>query len=174
MTDTGDMSPQGDSGDAELDLGGGDEPETDLGDGDGGDEPEQDLGADLAAELDEEPDAEFLDDEDGTDGDPLPVYQGVCAGGPWDGRPAATRYPKGFLLVDKPGMQVWIYDRDETSGNFTARTPNPQALLEDGPVNRWRAAEEPHYDLLAVGGVAGDDGGDDDFVDDGSTDCEGA
>jgi hypothetical protein len=165
MTDTGDTAAlEGDN--PELDTED-DDPELDTED----DDPELDLGSDLAAELDDEPDPALVDGDPGEPEEPLPVYTGTCHDGPWDGLKLSIRYPKGFLLIDRPSVQVWIYDRHEDTGDFYARTPDPKALLEDGERNRWRAAEEPNYDLLVLGSqIAEDDPGDDGTFDDGTSD----
>jgi hypothetical protein len=169
MTVTGDNSGIGHD---EIDPAGEDlEPEADG--GELGEDTETDEGADLVAELDDDPDPAFeAGPED--DEEPLPVYAGTCHDGPWDGRQIQVRFPKGFLLVDKPNAQVWIYDRHE-GGDFYARTPDPRALLEDGPYNRWRAAEEPNYDLLVVDAALDDQDDDEDEggFDDGSFDAGG-
>ncbi|MCG5464240.1 hypothetical protein MED01_002405 [Micromonospora sp. MED01] len=84
-----------------------------------------------------------------------------------DGTEAVSRFPQGFLLVDKPAGACWIYDwRD---GQFVARSADPMPM-QDGPADqpgdsRYRAAAEPHYDVLAapwVGANTGEgaDGGD--------------
>ena len=48
------------------------------------------------------------------------LYEGICRGGPLDGQQTESRFPGGFILADKPGERVWIYDYDGT-GQFTAR-----------------------------------------------------
>lgn len=37
------------------------------------------------------------------------TYTYTAHGGPLDGQVIESRYPKGFLLVDKPEQKVWIY-----------------------------------------------------------------
>lgn len=69
-----------------------------------------------------------------------------------DGHRAVSRFPKGFLLVDKPAGACWLYDwRDD---RFVARTSEPQQVLDgpaDGPGDsRYRAAAEGDYDVLAA------------------------
>lgn len=104
---------------------------------------------DLAAELDDEPDPAVADDGDDADGDPPAVYVGKAVGGPWDGREAESRFPKGFLLVDMPTRRVWLYDRQD-DGTFHARTDKAEALNDDGEFSRWRAASEDNYDILVL------------------------
>jgi hypothetical protein len=100
-------------------------------------------GADLAAELDDQPDPTLIDDGDEDDGD-ADLYDGPVHGGPWDGRHAQSRFPRGFLLIDRVADQVWIYDRGD-DGAFTARSDTPMAVDD---AKRWRAAEEDEYDIL--------------------------
>lgn len=98
--------------------------------------------ADLVAELDDEPDQDYADDEG--DYDDLEVYRGPVHGGPWDGQQAESRYPKGFLLVDMEHGVLWVYDlRDD--GAFYARNTEPTPIDEDG---RWRAADGDDFDIL--------------------------
>jgi hypothetical protein len=101
--------------------------------------------ADLVAELDDEPADDMADDD--YDDDDLEVFRGAVAGGPWDGLTAESRYPRGFLLVDMDKQLVWIYDRRD-DGSFKVRDNNPVQILDDGPDNRWRAADEEDYDIL--------------------------
>jgi hypothetical protein len=77
----------------------------------------------------------------------MAVWEGICRGGPLDGQPGASRFPAGFLLVDKPRRLCWVYDW--LAGRFYARTEAPEPLREEGPRNRWRAAEEARYDVRA-------------------------
>jgi len=98
-------------------------------------------GADLAAELDS-PDPDLPDDDD--DDDDPDLYEGPVRGGPWNGRQAQSRFPSGFLLIDRPARQCWIYDRG-TDGVFTARSETPLALDD---AKRWQAASEEDYDIL--------------------------
>lgn len=82
------------------------------------------------------------------------VYEGLAVGGPLDGETVQSRYPKGFLLVDKPNNRAWVYDYDEghnKSGDrladrsrFVARE---QYTLDHA--KRLRAAEEFDYDVRA-------------------------
>lgn len=52
--------------------------------------------------------------------DPYPIHEGPCVGGPLDGQAAQSRFPLGFLLVDKPAGTCWLYRWDgrqfETDG----------------------------------------------------------
>lgn len=80
------------------------------------------------------------------------IRRGICSGGPLSGEFAESRFPKGFLLVDKPKNQAWIYEWDETSQCFIARNETPMELNHAG---RMRAANEFTYDVVAApwGGV---------------------
>jgi len=111
------------------------------------DEPDTDP-ADLAAELDDEPDPALVADE-ATDSDEGETFTGTARGGPWDGRDIESRCPKGVLLIDRPAGLAWIYDYDD-AGVFDCRDDTPAALCDDGEFSRWRAAEEQHYDLRVV------------------------
>lgn len=76
------------------------------------------------------------------------LFEGICHGGPLDGKEAVSRFPKGFLLVDKPNNHCWIY---EWNGNgFEVRNDEPMDVQTTGEKNRFRAAEESNYDVLAA------------------------
>ena len=98
--------------------------------------------ADLVAELDDEPDAD-QDDAD-TDQTPPETYTGTARGGPLDGRTVQIRCPKGFLLIDRPQRQVWIYDRGP-GGALVSVSDQPETLDDD---KRWQAADGDEYDIL--------------------------
>jgi hypothetical protein len=53
-----------------------------------------------------------------------------------------SRYPKGFVLVDKPNGVAVVYDYKD--GDFIAREP---VVLDDG--KRWSAAESDGWDVRA-------------------------
>lgn len=76
-------------------------------------------------------------------------YEGVCHGGPLNGQTMVTRYPKGFLLVDKQVRKCWIYEWDSETSSYQVRQEEPMDLL-DGEKNRFRAAEEFNYDVVAA------------------------
>jgi len=102
---------------------------------------------DLAGEWDEVP------PDDGTLEMPAPgverfTYVGTCHGGPWDGAVAETRFPQGFLLVHMPSRRLWIYDRVD-SGIFVVRG-DAVDLKDEGPDNRWRAADEGAFDVRVL------------------------
>jgi len=87
-----------------------------------------------------------------------PLYSGVCVGGPLNGQDASSRFPKGFLLCDRPGKKAWLYDYlpgdalGPTPGKFLIRIAEGVELIEDpaAPKNRWRAAEEAEFDVIAA------------------------
>ncbi len=83
-------------------------------------------------------------------------WVGPCTGGPLDGQTLISRYPKGVLVVNRPTDSAWVYDWDGTK--FAARSDEPDELVEDGDAdkNRWRAALEGNYDVMALPG-SGDD-----------------
>jgi hypothetical protein len=78
--------------------------------------------------------------------------EGTCHGGPLDGQRAASRFPKGFLLVDKPAGHCWIYEWNAEKQTFHVRSDEPMPVHEDGAFgyDRYRAAAEPNYDVLAA------------------------
>ena len=69
----------------------------------------------------------------------------VCHGGPLDGQTFTSRCPKGFLVVNRPVTQVVIYDF--TGIAFAARPVETEHVR--GDKNRYRAALEPNYDVVA-------------------------
>jgi hypothetical protein len=95
---------------------------------------------DLAAEPDD--DAQPLDgtDHGWADAD---TYDGPCVGGPYAGRPASSRFPRGFLLVDRPHGRAWVY---AYAGNVFMCQGEASPLDE---VGRWTAAESGDYDVIA-------------------------
>ncbi len=111
---------------------------------------------DTAAEMDR-PGPNPVDGDDGGDEEAGggATYAGRCHGGPWDTSDVECRFPKGFLLVHMPARAVWIYDRKD-DGDFYVRDSNPSPLKEDGPVSRWRAAEESNYDIRVLDPDAGE------------------
>jgi hypothetical protein len=99
-------------------------------------------GANDVTDISDTPDA---DDED--DG----ARTGICLDGPLAGQQLTSRYPKGALLCDRPAGHAWLYDW--TDDGFTSRTgADPMPLEEDGTAddNRWRAAEQGDYDVIAA------------------------
>lgn len=78
------------------------------------------------------------------------MFEGVCRGGPLAGEHWESRFPKGFLLVDKPNHQCWIYEYDLQTMTFVVRDESPMEVLTEGEKNRYRAAEEPNYDVIAA------------------------
>lgn len=116
---------------------------------------------------DDEIAARAAEPDDATEGEPDPhmtpegdppareqVYTGLCHGGAWHGRHADSRFPKGFLLIDTSTDPDtgWIYDRHDDDGGFYARSDAPIEITDDEsqPYNRWRAAEEPNYDVRVL------------------------
>lgn len=78
------------------------------------------------------------------------MYEGPCHGGPLNGQTVPSRFPKGFLLVDKPNNVCWIYEWDSETGSFQVRQEEPTEVFTEGSKNRYRAAEEANYDVLAA------------------------
>ena len=68
-----------------------------------------------------------------------------------DGRDGVSRFPRGFLLVDRASQTAWIYDWLPGDESFLVRVSYGEPLVEDrGSVkNRYRAAEESEFDVIA-------------------------
>lgn len=78
------------------------------------------------------------------------MFIGRCLGGPLDGREGQSRFENGFVLVDKPAGQCWIYDWSGTewgNGVFTVRDHEPMPPVTE---LRHRAAEGTRYDVRAA------------------------
>lgn len=75
----------------------------------------------------------------------MSTYTGTAHGGPLDGQTLDSRFPKGVLVVNKPGNHCWLYER--TLGNFVVRDPDGE------PWDRERsrtAADGVDYDVRAL------------------------
>jgi hypothetical protein len=72
------------------------------------------------------------------------LFEGDCSGGPLDGQPGQSRYPKGFLLVDKADNKAWVYDWN--GSRFVVRDDKGAPVDSDG---RMSAAESPDWDVRA-------------------------
>lgn len=82
---------------------------------------------------------------------------GICAGGPLHGQELTSRYPKGTLVCDRPAAELWIYDWDgEAFVSRSGSSPLPLVDDETAPDNRWRAANEGDYDVIAAPWAGGD------------------
>lgn len=75
------------------------------------------------------------------------LYEGICFGGPMNLAMAVSRFPKGFLAVDKRSNKCWIYEWDNESKSFSVRDENPATV---DLAARIHAAEGTNYDVLAV------------------------
>lgn len=86
-----------------------------------------------------------------------PVWSGPCVGGPMNNQEGASRFPSGFLLVDRPNNKVWIYDWVPSLSQFLVRAETGAELVNDpeAPKNRVRAAEEAEFDIRAYDEEAG-------------------
>lgn len=85
-------------------------------------------------------------------------YEGQCMNGPLQGQLAVSRFSKGFLLVDKVEELCWIYEWDKEDKCFYVRDPEGEFVHTSGEKNRYRAAEEPNYDVIAAPWIGGDKG----------------
>lgn len=74
------------------------------------------------------------------------LYEGLCVGGPVDGRIVASRFPRGILVVDRSNDRCWIYDYD--AGRFTVRETEGRPLNRDKRM--YAALEDRDFDVLAV------------------------
>lgn len=81
------------------------------------------------------------------------TFTGRCVGGPLDSEEATSRFPKGLLVVNRPTDSAWVYDWD--GERFVARADEPDELVDDETAdkNRWRAALEDNYDVIALPGA---------------------
>jgi hypothetical protein len=100
---------------------------------------------DVAAELDDPITAGASASDDTDDDDDFAVvYTGPCQGGPYNGQTMTSRFPKGFLLVDRPGNRAWLYDF--AAGVFFCRGQVPYPA--DG-VDIPGIAEGIDFDVIA-------------------------
>lgn len=67
------------------------------------------------------------------------LYTGRCNGGPFDGRPGESRYPGGFLLVDKPAGRSWLYTW--TGDHFEVQDAQPAAFRSEQAITVATAGE---------------------------------
>lgn len=105
----------------------------------------------------ETPQPEPTDNPTGIDEDDDGSRTGLCLNGPLAGLELTSRYPKGVLLCDRPARHAWIYDW--CGDGFRSRTGDePMPLNEDDTAtdNRWRAAEEGDFDVVAAPWAGGD------------------
>jgi hypothetical protein len=78
-----------------------------------------------------------------------PTFDYTCLGGPLDGQQMISRFPAGFLLVEKSTSLVWFYDRSQVD--------DPSWQMRDGSPFIWdrvrshAAAEGNDYDVIALG-----------------------
>lgn len=81
-----------------------------------------------------------------------------CEGGPLNGQPLLRREShgsKGVLLVDRPANQCWLYDWDAAASLFRVRG-DAMPVHTEGPDNRYRAAEQSEFDVVAAPWVVSD------------------
>lgn len=102
-----------------------------------------------------------LTDPAGDEGEDDGARTGLCLNGPLAGLELTSRYPRGVLLCDRPAGHAWLYDWCP-DGAFRSRSGDePLQLVEDETAedNRWRAAEEGDYDVMAAPWAGGDPDG---------------
>lgn len=76
----------------------------------------------------------------------------TCEGGPCNGQDVTLRFPdpdqaRGFVLVNRPQAQVIIYK--VRGDRFVAGPVQTEIADRAAPKNRYRAALEPYYDVVA-------------------------
>lgn len=92
------------------------------------------------------------------DGSTDRLYDYVAKGGPLDGQRIISRFPNGFLLVEKPTGLVWFYDSDHiVEPSPDSGTKQPGWTMRPGSPFTWdtvlshQAAEGNRYDVIAHG-----------------------
>lgn len=88
--------------------------------------------------------AESTEDTQGKPEADSTLYEGVCEGGPMDGMPGQSRFPKGFLLSDPRDSRAWVYDYDESRNVFVSRKKDVRDTVRE-----LHAAEGANYDVRA-------------------------
>lgn len=81
------------------------------------------------------------------------LHEGICQDGPLFGlklQSRADRGRKGVLLVDKQNNKCWIYEWDSETKTYSVRDEEPMDVQTVGEKNRFRAAEECNYDVVAA------------------------
>ena len=73
------------------------------------------------------------------------IHTGRCVGGPFNGKEGQSRFPAGFVAVDRVNGQAWIYDWN--GDQFNVRNDGGMPLDDE---KRWRAAESADWDVRAV------------------------
>lgn len=83
------------------------------------------------------------------------LYEGVAVGGPLDSTIVQSRCPKGFVLINAPEQQVWVYDLKTRRSEVSFHAREVDVLDQDKAL---KAANEPKYDVRAYDdGVIPDD-----------------
>lgn len=72
------------------------------------------------------------------------LYEGLCEGGPMDGMPGQSRFPKGFVVIDSKNSRAWVYDYDAESNLFLSRKRDVFDRMRG-----LQAAEGANYDVRA-------------------------
>lgn len=78
------------------------------------------------------------------------LYRGGAIGGPLDGREVVSRFGMGLLAVDKAAGRCWLYDYLPGGDAFRCRETEGREVQTTGPDNRYRAAFEDAYDVVAL------------------------
>ncbi len=72
------------------------------------------------------------------------LYEGQCEGGPMDGMPGQSRFPKGFVGIDSGNSRAWVYDYDRSANVFISRKRDVHDRIRG-----LHAAEGSNYDVRA-------------------------
>lgn len=82
---------------------------------------------------------------------------GICRDGPLAGQELTSRYPLGAIVCDRPAGSMWIYDW--CCDGFLSRSGDKPMPLNEDPDdddNRWRAAAQGDFDVIAAPWAGGD------------------
>lgn len=95
------------------------------------------------------------------------MREGICAGGPLDGRTYTVRSDGGFVAVDKPAGLAWVYRYAEGERRFVVSTEADPSLTDPvtgarrlDPERIIQTALNEELDVVAVPGQPGEEGAD--------------
>ena len=86
------------------------------------------------------------------------LYVGVIVGGPLDGGVEYSRYPAGFVLVDRPAGRAWLYKRQQPHQWHIAPLPDGREARPYRPELAVEAAMGERYDVRAMPAWGSHDG----------------
>lgn len=73
------------------------------------------------------------------------MFHGTCINGPINGTLIASRYRKGFLLVNKEKSLFWTYNWDGTNFVSTDKSPSIWKFNESISIR-----DNPEYDIIST------------------------